>query len=132
MATAGTHPDLDDPDGLSARANLLYALGSASRQAIVRELSRGELRVKDLASAAGLTQPNTSHQLRCLWNAGAVSREPRGQEIVYRLVPGVRELLGAADRLLATVRFVDGATPAPGSRGAQKTIASASQTSAVR
>ena len=55
----------------------------------------------EIVSATGLTQPNASMHLACLWECGLVARERRGREVYYRLVDGVGTLLAAADGVLA-------------------------------
>ena len=84
------------------RAVLFRGLGDPSRLALIEQLARGDRRVSDLAHTTGLSQPNVSRHLACLWDCGLVERERRGREIHYRLVPGLHELLASADTVLAT------------------------------
>ena len=79
---------------------LLHGLSDRSRLALVEQLAGGGRRVSDLVDATGLTQSNVSRHLACLWDCGLVERERRGREVHYRLVEGLAELLGAADRVL--------------------------------
>jgi DNA-binding transcriptional ArsR family regulator len=67
---------------------------------LVAELARGERRVGELVAATGLSQPNVSKQLACLWDCGLVERERRGRETHYRLVDGLEELMRAAGAVL--------------------------------
>ncbi len=83
-----------------ARAVLLHGLADRSRLALIEQLAGGDHRVTDLAAATGLTQPNVSRHLACLWDCGLVERERRGREVHYRLVEGLTDLLAAADRVL--------------------------------
>lgn len=83
-----------------ARSVLFRGLGEPSRLALIEQLARGDRRVSDLAEATGLTQPNVSKQLACLWDCGLVERERRGREIHYRLVDGLQEILASADGVL--------------------------------
>jgi DNA-binding transcriptional ArsR family regulator len=83
-----------------ARSVLFRGLAEPSRLALIEQLARGDRRVSDLATATGLTQPNVSKQLACLWDCGLVERERRGREIHYRLVDGLQELLSSADGVL--------------------------------
>jgi DNA-binding transcriptional ArsR family regulator len=83
------------------RSVLFRGLGDPSRLALIEQLARGDRRVSDLADATGLSQPNVSRHLACLWDCGLVERERRGREIHYRLVAGLRELLASADTVLA-------------------------------
>jgi DNA-binding transcriptional ArsR family regulator len=104
------------------RAVLFRGLGDPSRLALIEQLARGDRRVSDLAEATGLSQPNVSRHLACLWDCGLVERERRGREIHYRLVDGLRELLGSADTVLATTGERVLACPRFG-RQAQRTAA---------
>jgi DNA-binding transcriptional ArsR family regulator len=79
---------------------LFRGLAEPSRLALIEELARGDRRVGDLSAATGLSQPNVSKQLACLWDCGLVERERRGREIHYRLVDGLQELLASADGVL--------------------------------
>jgi DNA-binding transcriptional ArsR family regulator len=83
------------------RSVLFRGLAEPSRLALVEQLARGDRRVSDLAAASGLSQPNVSKHLACLWDCGLVERERRGREIHYRLVDGLAELLSSADTVLA-------------------------------
>jgi DNA-binding transcriptional ArsR family regulator len=85
--------------------------------AILEALMEGERRVSDIVVATGLAQSNVSMHLACLWDCGLVARERRGREVRYRLVPGVRELLGAADGVLETAGETVGACPRYGTPG---------------
>lgn len=73
----------------------------------------------DVVETTGLTQPNVSMHLSCLWDCGLVAREKRGREVYYRLIDGVAELLGAADRVLAQAGDTVGACPRYGSGRAE-------------
>jgi DNA-binding transcriptional ArsR family regulator len=84
------------------RAVFFRGLGDPSRLALIEQLARGDRRVSDLAQATGLSQPNVSRHLACLWDCGLVERERRGREIHYRLVEGLEELLASADTVLDT------------------------------
>jgi DNA-binding transcriptional ArsR family regulator len=83
------------------RAVFFRGLGDSSRLALIEQLARGDRRVSDLAGATGLSQPNVSKHLACLWDCGLVERERRGREIHYGLVDGLRELLSSADTILS-------------------------------
>jgi len=67
--------------------------------------------VSDVVAATGLSQPNVSSHLGCLWECGLVARERRGREVHYRLIDGVDELLGAADAVLDRAGDTVGACP---------------------
>ena len=73
---------------LSDVSRLFRALGDNSRLRILRILlEAGEpLSQKALAEAAGLTQANASKHLIQLANAGLVTREPHGNQVLFRPV----------------------------------------------
>lgn len=96
------------------RAQLFHGFSDRSRLAIIEALRAGERRVSDVVSATGLTQPNVSMHLACLWECGLVARERRGREVHYRLIDGVAALLEAADALLAEAGDTVGACPSYG------------------
>ena len=95
----------------SSRSLLVHGFSDRSRLAIVEALLHGERRVSDIVAATGLTQPNASMHLGCLWECGLVAREKRGREVYYRLVAGVAELVHAADRVLDEAGGTVGACP---------------------
>lgn len=104
------------PTAVSAlHAQLFHGFSDRSRLAIVEALRAGERRVSDVVAATGLTQPNVSMHLACLWECGLVAREKRGREVYYRLIDGVGELLAAADALLKQAGETVGACPRYGS-----------------
>lgn len=83
---------------------------------IVESLRGCERRVSDVVAATGLTQPNVSMHLACLWECGLVAREKRGREVYYRLIAGVSDMLAAADAILAVAGETVGACPRYGAR----------------
>ena len=95
----------------SSRAQLFHGFSDRSRLSIVETLRGGERRVSDVVAATGLTQPNVSMHLSCLWECGLVAREKRGREVYYRLIDGVGELLAAADAVLGQAGATVGACP---------------------
>ena len=84
---------------LSDVSRLFRALGDTSRLRILRILlEAGEpMSQKALAEAAGLTQANASKHLIQLASAGLVTREPHGNQVLFRpvspLVEAVCELV---------------------------------------
>ena len=88
------------PHPVALQAQLLHGLSDPSRLRILEELRDDERRVSDLVEATGLSQPNVSKHLNCLWGCGLVAREKRGREVHYRLIDGVDELLGAVGVVL--------------------------------
>lgn len=93
------------------RATLFHGFSDRNRLRILEALAAGELRVGDIVSATGLTQPNASMHLSCLWDCGLVARERRGREVYYRLTDGVADVFAAADRVLERAGDTVGACP---------------------
>jgi DNA-binding transcriptional ArsR family regulator len=93
------------------RLTLFRGLSDRSRLLILEELAVREQRVSDLVEATGLSQPNVSAHLACLWDCGLVARERRGREIHYRVIPRIRQLLRTADGVLEKAGETVGACP---------------------
>ena len=91
---------VDTTHSPALRGRLLHGLSDPSRLLILDELRPGETRVSELVERTGLSQPNASKHLACLWGCGLVAREKRGREVYYWLIDGVDELLSAADGVL--------------------------------
>lgn len=70
---------------LEVAADLLRALASPHRLAIVRELGAGARCVHELVDALGVSQPLVSQHLRVLRAGHLVRAERRGREIAYSL-----------------------------------------------
>jgi DNA-binding transcriptional ArsR family regulator len=87
-------------DAVELRTVLFHGLSDPNRQRIIALLRRGPARVTDVVGATGMSQPNASTHLACLWECGLADRERRGREVHYSLADGVAELLGVADALL--------------------------------
>jgi DNA-binding transcriptional ArsR family regulator len=107
MPSCATPPEPLRESLLEDVSRLFRALGEAPRLRILRVLlEAGEaLDQKVVAGAAGLSQPNASKHLLHLVSAGLVSREARGNRVLFRPVqPLVPELCGmvcahVADRI---------------------------------
>jgi DNA-binding transcriptional ArsR family regulator len=67
-------------------SELLRALSTPMRLAIVDLLTAAPRCVHELVDAVGASQPLVSQHLRTLRSAGLVSTQRRGREMVYRLV----------------------------------------------
>lgn len=63
----------------------LKALGDPTRRRILELLSEGEMSAGDIAAHFDMAKPSVSHHLNILKNAGLVTDERRGQNIVYCL-----------------------------------------------
>ena len=93
------------------RNKLFHGLSDSSRLAILTALRTGESGVGELADATGLSQPNVSKHLACLWGCGLVARERRGRQVFYRLIAGIEDLFVAADGVLEQAGETIGACP---------------------
>ncbi|MDA8440405.1 MAG: metalloregulator ArsR/SmtB family transcription factor [Propionibacterium sp.] len=79
---------------------LLRVVSDASRLqllSLIHNSRDGEARVADLARALDLRSPTVSYHLRMLGEAGVVSRDPRGRDVWYSIVP--QRLASIADLL---------------------------------
>ena len=72
--------------GFGMAAELLRALASPHRLAIVRELDGQARCVHELVEALGVSQPIVSQHLRVLRASHLVRAERRGREIAYSLI----------------------------------------------
>ena len=70
---------------LDLRAKLFRGLADRSRSSILEALREGPRSVGEIVEATGLSQPNTSMHLDCLYCCGLVDRERRGRYVYYRL-----------------------------------------------
>ncbi len=76
---------IDRHAGLIAATDLLRALASEHRLAIVQELSTGPRCVHELVDALAVSQSLVSQHLRVLRGAQVVRTERRGREVAYSL-----------------------------------------------
>lgn len=89
---------------LALKAKLFRGFSDPSRLAILEALRDGPLSVGEIVSITGLSQPNTSNHLSCLFDCGLVVREQRGRYVYYRLGDDrVAPLLETADEILSDV-----------------------------
>ncbi len=98
-----TNDELSVGEDLDVAAALFHSLSDPSRLAILRHLTLGEHRVRDLTDHLGLAQSTVSAHLACLRECGLVSSRPEGRASVFSLVsaPELLAVLAAAERLLA-------------------------------
>ena len=75
----------DQPETAKECADRLKALSEPHRYRIVDLLRGGPLSVSELSSRLDVELVTTSHHLQVLKNAGLVSSERQGRNIVYRL-----------------------------------------------
>lgn len=86
------------------KAKLFRGLADRSRLAILEALRDGPRNVGQVVAATGLTQPNASMHLECLYCCGLVARQRQGRFVVYRVRSRLTlKLLEAADRALSEV-----------------------------
>jgi DNA-binding transcriptional ArsR family regulator len=108
-----------DPVELQPAAALFRSLGDTSRLGILRRLAVGEARVVDLTGQLGLAQSTVSKHLACLRDCGLVEVRAVGRSSVFRLAqPSLRELLAAAEQVLAATGSAVALCPAYGAQAA--------------
>jgi DNA-binding transcriptional ArsR family regulator len=67
---------------------VFHALGDATRRQMLRELSRGERTVGELAAPFAISLQAASKHIKALESAGLIRREVRGRTHRCRLEPG--------------------------------------------
>lgn len=67
---------------------VFHALGDATRRRMLRELSRGERTVGQLAEPFAMSLAAASKHIKALEGAGLIRREVRGRTHICRLDPG--------------------------------------------
>lgn len=91
---------------LSAAVSMFHSLADPSRLSILRRLSQGEARVRDLTDELGLAQSTVSEHVACLRDCGLVVARAEGRQNFYAVAtPEVIDLLEVAERLLATTGY---------------------------
>ncbi|MCS7234680.1 MAG: metalloregulator ArsR/SmtB family transcription factor [Armatimonadota bacterium] len=91
-------------DALALKAKLFRGFADPSRLAILECLREGPRTVGEVVRLTGLSQPNVSNHLQCLWDCGLVQRHRQGRFVRYHLSdPRVAALLALANQLLAEV-----------------------------
>ncbi|MBE0411277.1 MAG: winged helix-turn-helix transcriptional regulator [Anaerolineales bacterium] len=87
---------------VTLKAKLFRGFADPSRLGILEALSKSPLTVGQIMQATGLSQPNTSNHLSCLYECGLVRREQQGRFVSYSLSDErVKLLLDFADDILA-------------------------------
>ncbi|WP_448073746.1 ArsR/SmtB family transcription factor [Georgenia yuyongxinii] len=79
-------------------AGILKAIAEPTRLRLLSLIAaqpEGSMCVCDLTEPVGLSQPTVSHHLRVLVDAGILSREKRGVNAHYGLVPGALDSVAA-------------------------------------
>lgn len=91
---------------LSAAVSLFHSLADPSRLSILRHVSEGETRVRDLTDELGLAQSTVSEHVACLRDCGLLVARPEGRQNFYAVAaPEVIDLLESAERLLAATGY---------------------------
>lgn len=67
---------------------VFHALGDATRRHMLRDLTRGERTVSELAEPFAMSLAAASKHIKALENAGLIRREVRGRTHLCRLAPG--------------------------------------------
>lgn len=67
---------------------LFHALGDATRRQMLRELTRGERTVSQLAEPFAMSLAAASKHIKALEHAGLIRREVQGRTHLCRLEPG--------------------------------------------
>lgn len=84
-------------------SNLFTGLSNETRLQIITALhSAGTLSVNEVTERIEISQSNTSRHLLILKDAGCVEVESQENKRLYRLRPGVGELLTAASEVCGT------------------------------
>lgn len=82
--------------------SVFHALGDATRRQMLRDLSRGERTVSELAEPFAMSLAAASKHIKVLEHAGLIRREVRGRTHFCRLDPGplasAHEWLGFYER----------------------------------
>ena len=82
---------------------IFHALGDATRRQMLRELSKGERTVGQLAQPFAISLAAASKHIKALESAGLIRREVKGRTHLCRLDP--RPLAGAHEWLAFYERF---------------------------
>ena len=70
---------------IELEAKLFKGFADKSRLFILEALSEGKKSVTEIVKETGLSQPNTSAHLTCLFECGLIRKEKRGREVFYEV-----------------------------------------------
>ncbi len=85
MTVASVAKPKPTQEGLVRAAELFGVLSTPVRLQIIGELCASERNVSDLLGAIGVSQPNMSHHLHVLYQAGVVTKRRSGAQVFYRI-----------------------------------------------
>lgn len=85
---------------------LFSSLADPTRLAIIRRLTQGEQRVRDLVEHLALAQSTVSAHVACLRDCGLVQGRPEGRQTFYALSrPELIDMLESAEKLLSVTGY---------------------------
>ncbi|MFH5822954.1 ArsR/SmtB family transcription factor [Georgenia sp. AZ-5] len=92
---------------LTPAAALFHSLSDPARLAILKHLTLGEHRVRDLTEHLGLAQSTVSAHLACLRDCGLVTSRPQGRASMFSLTTEdeLLAVLAGAERLLEVTGY---------------------------
>ena len=91
------------PEHWLKRAEVLHALGDATRQRILLLFEpEEELSIKSIADLFPFSRTNIAHHIGVLEKAGVLSRQKRGRDVLLRIEKGV--LIDALENVLIYVK----------------------------
>lgn len=92
---------------LAPAAALFHSLSDPARLAILKHLTLGEHRVRDLTEHLGLAQSTVSAHLACLRDCGLVTSRPQGRASLFSLTTEheLLAVLASAERLLEVTGY---------------------------
>ncbi len=97
-----------------AKARLFRSISDEGRLHVLEALLDGERRVADLTLDTGHSQSTVSTHLSVLHQAGLVSRQQEGRQVLYRLSdPSVEALLKAGEDVLVATSAQEFACTSP-------------------
>ena len=101
-------------------ADVLRALGDATRLAVLQALLEGPLHVNDLMKRVTVGQSLLSHHLKVLRDAGLVNATRDGKAVLYRVAPGIADTTPGQCLDLKCCQVVFSPVSMPGKRRSAK------------
>jgi ArsR family transcriptional regulator, cadmium/lead-responsive transcriptional repressor len=93
-------------------ATFFHGLADPARLSCLLAVREGPKTVGEIVTTTGLSQPNVSKHLACLWDCGLVRRQRNGRFVIYELASEeVETVLRSAEGLLERVGHLVGACP---------------------